>query len=270
MLRERPIISARLKTLVVLLFLIPPTLAEAQFLTLNRNGAGNAVELSTDLVLVNSGENSLLRTDLFAQMMMSPNFGQYVSLPFTKGFDLRYGDSTSLGNLEMGLLIATSVGPIELSFRLGALLPTGTSSDQSIYYASAGRVNNRMSYTHDALAGGRFDITARYSSGRFFAQGDVGVDIHGRMAGDVGGQAFFGVRANFAVGLLLGLLQMTLESVNYGEEDIGSGEMRFTHSLATGVRFALPHIQPYAGVIVPIDDDHRKTVVLTIGARGVF
>jgi hypothetical protein len=260
--------SAQFKALVILLFLIPPTLAEAQFLTLNRNGAGHAVELSTDIVLVDGGENTLLRTDLFAQTMFS-SFGAYVSLPFTKGFDPRYGDSMSLGNLEVGGLYTFDVGPVKLSTRLGILLPTHTSRDDSIYQASVGRVNNVMSYTPGAI-GGRFDVTARYVLGQFFAQADMGVDVYERTVDDMKGLSFVGVRANFAVGVSFGLLQMTLESVNYGEMHMGGGELRFSHSVAAGVRFDLPYIQPYAGVIVPIDGRDNETVVLTIGARGVF
>jgi hypothetical protein len=253
--------------------LVGGSAAATPFVNINRHDhnsmAGGEV---TYVDLDGSNDTTLLRFDLHGQYVdPGMGLGGYASVPIA--FASGNNDSeTALGNLEIGGIFVPKLNNPELRVILHGGLTLPTAPDEDNLGAAFVGVFAGYARVHDlyqVIPKGttvRLGASPIYTSGQLVARLDAGVDVNLDSSDmDTADPAF---HLNLGVGfyatpdavVMAELSTLTIFDDNDGDDDNVANAV-------IGGRFYAGSLQPYVGLIIPLDDDISEfmNLGLTIG-----
>jgi hypothetical protein len=240
------------------------------FVTLDRADWISRAGVEASYVWPSTASGSVLRFDPYVQAVdPGTGIGGYAALPISEA-----SSATAFGGLEVGGIYATHLwnAAYDLVVHLGLALPTGATD---VAGSTANAIATSSRFADDVLALPdttllRFGLSPIWRQGRWFARGDLGFDFelpteHGKP-----------LRLNAAVGVDLDTVVLSVESVNLVDfrgspmNELGTySEVHETwfDTAAIAARFRFDHLEPYAAVVLPLDNDSRAIfdVALTVG-----
>jgi hypothetical protein len=221
---------------------------------------------------VSLSDRFLMRFNPYGQFVFpGKTVGLYGQLPIAHMFDFNGLDVTGIGNLDFGVFFLPT-HHADLILRVGLIVGTASSSgDRKFANLMSGleRMTDLLMYVPDTTTF-RVSASTLQQSGRFFFRGDLGFDLTiDKPSGD--NRIYF--RANAAVGVRLGGVDLSAELVNLGmlDHDYG-GELsdRFVHTLAFGLRTRGAN-QFHLGTVFPLDDNTSGDIwIFSLGYQHVF
>lgn len=167
-------------------------------------------------------------------------------------------DGAALGNLEAGGLYVISGPKLSWVFRGGVALPTasdGIAEGLTRFFGVWPRLTDWALIVPEATYL-RASASPLYHSDRLFLRADLGFDL---VLVDDTDLAPNLLRANFAGGVDLGLVALSLELVNLVSLDDfdDDGEESMLHTLTFAVRFMTRRFEPFIALGAPLDDSAR-------------
>ncbi len=281
---------------VLALVLLVPAAASADdapgpapaFVTLDRGDSTSRVGIEASYEIPNTSgvtdgaSDTVLRFEAHGQYV-DPEFhvGGYAMIPITYLNTSDQGQSqsaTGVGDAEIGALYVPHI-PVDpgdnfaLVLRAGITVPTGTTSDNGGLANIIGSVSRLTDFYLAAPKGTslRLAVSPLWRAGLVFARADIGIDINLDNSTSMTSDKV--VRLNAAVGLDLGQVSLSLESVNLYDvaqdnETTGAttGEQWINEGAVAG-RFRSGIYEPYAAVVFPLDHDSHQFIdaSLTVG-----
>lgn len=202
--------------------------------------------------------DAALRFELWGQYITDVGLGFYGMVPLSRSFggqggsDPEASNATSLSDIELGGLYVMKGRTLSWVFRAGVVFPTATDGrDEYLtrYYATAPRLTDLVLVSDDWWL--RLSISPLIHKRRFFARGDVGIDINL-------GSYYHYLRANAGVGVDAGPVAVAVELTTTAAIDNGLdprflGEEDLFHSLALTLRFMVGRFQPFLAIGFPFD-----------------
>jgi hypothetical protein len=277
---------------VLALVLIVPAAAYADdappapaFVTLDRGDATSRVGIEASYELTNSSglsdgaSETVFRLEAHGQYV-DPGLrvGGYAQVPISYVSASGNGDSqsaTGFGDAELGALYVPRVNDhFGVVLRAGIALPTGSTSDNGELANIYGSIS-RLTDFYLAIPHGtslRLAASPLWHSGMVFARVDAGIDINlDEDSGEPSMNADKIVRVNGAVGVDLGQVSLSLESVNIYDvpsngETTSTGSQWINEGAVAG-RLRTGMFEPYAAVVFPLDHDSNQFInaSLTVG-----
>ncbi len=256
--------------LAAVLMLVPATVFadEPSFVTLDRADWSSRAGVEVSYVAPSAATGSVLRVDPYVQVVdPSTGLGGYAALPISDA-----SSATAVGGLDVGGIYATHLwnAAYDLIVHLGLALPTGATD---VAGSTANAIATSSRFADDVLALPdttllRFGMSPLWHRGRWFARGDLGFDFvlpveHGKP-----------LHLNAAVGVDLDTVVLSVESVNLVDfraeamEQIGNAILEtWFDTVAIAARFRFDHVEPYAAIVLPLDNDSRAIfdLALTVG-----
>ena len=226
--------------------------------------------LGSDLLVTSledsGGEGATsVRLDLYGQYMAATNagnFGFYGTVPLS--YISIFGESESeVGNPEIGGLYAPQISGVELVLRAGITLPVLDETSGFVSVLSGfGRLTDftTQAPTTTLL---RVSGSPMLRSGALVGRVDVGLDVP--LSSDDQVNIESSARINLAVGADLGQFVLAGELANLvvlGEET------EAIHSLGLSAHMKLGDVQPFVGLVVPVDSDLSQIINFSM-ALGV-
>ncbi len=263
--------SRRVAWVVAATVVLPPGSASADhdFHTMGRltptstAGAGIAYEVWREGSDIDRG----VAVDLWAHYVAGSGLGGYLTVPASylrastpTDFAIEDGtSSTTLGNLELGVLYAADLGKRhDLVFHLGIALPTMGEDPQYLNarYTALPRWRDLVLRLDDGGYWLRLGVAPSGQIGRYFWRADVGVDVG---IGPV-------VHVDAAVGVELGRAEITAELVNSLVVD------ELDHTIAFGSRIDAGRVEPGLALVLPLGhsdgaEDVAFAIALSVTAR---
>jgi hypothetical protein len=227
------------------------------FVTLLRQDATSRI--GGDLtyhVLDNGNDVTLLRLDLHAHYVNpTSGFGGYAQLPVTFAFG--NGDSeTGLGGAELGGIFIPKLSSPDIAvvLRAGLALPTVSDDDGGFINLLATYLRPTDLYAQLPQAATlRLSASPMFRSGNFFARIDAGLDYNVFIdQGDRVDPAFL---LNLGAGVDLGSVALMGELSTLVTTADNSDSLT---SAALSLRGHSGPVQPYAALLIPVDDDVSK------------
>lgn len=210
------------------------------------------------------------RLELYGQYMAATNaggVGVYGSLPVSRvSID---GDSESeIGNPEFGGLYAPRIAGAELVLRAGISPSLHDENDNGGFVnllSSFGRLTDFIAQAPGTTML-RLSGSPMLRSGNIVARADLGFDIP--LSSDGGLDADAVARFNLAIGADLGQLVVAGELVNLVNLG-GDGDSEFLHTLGMSGHLKLGTVQPFASLVIPLDESLRDLIdfALAFGVR---
>lgn len=254
--------------------LVGGSAAATPFVNINRHDvtsmAGGEV---TYVDLDGANDTTLLRFDLHGQYVdPGMGVGGYASVPIAHA----NGDNDSetvLGNLEVGGIFVPKLSNPELRVVLhgGLTLPTAPDADNlGAAFVGVFAGYARIHDLYQTIPKGttvRLGVSPIYSAGQLIARLDAGVDINLDSA-DQMDEADPAVHFNLGVGfwatpemaVMAELSTLTIFDDTDNDDDSVANAI-------VGGRFYAGSVQPYVGIIIPLDDDVSEfmNLGLTLG-----
>jgi hypothetical protein len=264
----------------------PPAPAPAApgFVTLDRGDATSRVGIEASYELTNNSgvadgaSDTVMRFEAHGQYVdPGLRIGGYAMIPITYLNESEQGTSqsaTGVGDAELGAIYVPRVSDnLGVVLRAGIALPTGSTSDNGVAANIIGSVS-RLSDFYLSVPKGtslRLAVSPLWRAGMVFARADVGIDIN--LDGVDSMTADKIVRLDAAVGVELGQVSLSLESVNIyaipqnDEQTASSFGSQWINEGAIAGRFRSGMCEPYAAVVFPLDHDSYQFIdaSLTIG-----
>jgi len=255
-----------LHRLILLLLLVGTSTAYAQrapdLATLDR-GDG-ITKLGLDLGFSSLDKppySAALRFELWGQYLTHSGLGFYGALPISRSFGGEGGappnaeNATSLSDLDVGLLYVISGHSLSWVFRGGVALPTATNGydpGATRYFATGPRLTDLALVSDQWYV--RLAISPLIHADRLFLRADIGFDIN------ADSDSYHFLRLNIGGGIDLGVVALSLESVNTAAFGDFVGEEDFFHGLALTTRFMGKQLQPFLSIGLPLDDYRRDVI----------
>lgn len=244
--------------LVVLLLAAAP--ASARFASLDRTEVEDfKAEVDLDFTAyIGDGDSDLfgLASDFYLQGAIG-NIGGYLFLPVSSA----HGDGvdeTALGAVELGALGLWELPSVDLIGRLGVALPTAGSDgpNQFVHLMSLyPRLGDLVTAFTDTTSL-RLAFSAVHNGRYVFLRGDIGLDLAFSDSSALRQDFWAYLRVNLGLGLQLGPLAFTVESVNTA---LLNKERRGGETVWNAMSFALhldiEALRVHFGVVVPLDED---------------
>ncbi len=238
------------------------------FVTLDRADASSHVGVESSFVeLPQQSSGTLLRADVHGQYVdAASGLGGYATLPgsFASG---NGSSDEQIGDAELGGIYARapSADGVGVAAHLGITLPTGASGDNGLINAFA--LQSRLTdYFLVAPRGWslRAGVSPIVRNGAFFARADLGFDLG--LAAD-GGTAN-AAHVNVGVGYQAGPAALMAELVNLVILP-SQGDSTTIDGAALSARFIADGFEPYAAIVIPIDQDARSALsfAVTLGVN---
>lgn len=238
----------------------PSASADTPFATLDRIGKHGEVGVQFSLGVFDDVGDSIggqdffvdgfARFDLHGRFDVGPRLAVYTAVAITQMIS-DFEDEIGLSDIDVGLhyRIPTARGQ-NLIVRGGILLPTASDDIApfvSNFWGNYTRiVDTPMIFPNTTWA--RLSLNYMLRSGALFAQGDFGVDI--AIAAD-GNNPDPWLHLNGALGVELSNSTLTFELANSVPTE---GDDNWDTTFATMLRFGRSHVEPYVGLILPVDD----------------
>lgn len=251
----------------------PPAPSAPAFVNLQRfDGISRAGLELTYYALERDNSGTLVVLDGYVQVVdAASGFGGYAQGPFTilSGDN---DDTTQIGNLEVGGIYVPRLANPDLGAVLhaGLVLPTGAEGLDGLVTLVGQGVR-----PHDYALGAprstwlRVGASPTLRAGQLFARADVGLDINLGVSGS--DQTIDPlVHLNLGVGADLGVVAVTGELSTVTSTDGDTNDANVS-AAALAVRGSGP-IQPYAALLVPLDDFFSDvySVAIRVGAAATF
>jgi|GEM_PF-5933053 len=238
--------------------------ADTPFATLDRVGRHSTVGAQLSFGVIDAeGVDGFVRFDLHGQFDVAPRLSIYSAIAISQGFT-ELDDELGLSNLDLGIHYRVSAGRrAKLVVRGGLLLPTASDDGDAFFSNLLGsftRVTDTAMIVPDSTWA-RLSLNYLYTGRRVFLQGDFGVDIAIVADGDNPDPL---LHFNGGLGITLSGATLAFELANVVFTE---GEDNWDTTFSTVVRFGGSHVQPYAGVILPLDED-LDVFVFTVGIAG--
>lgn len=238
--------------------------AHAQFRTMDRQQSRTGAEVQFNFVGLDDptiGDVTIMRTDLYGEVGVF-GMGLYGSLPVTRSIDGPGGETTAVGNLELGGVHKMSLtGPIDLVSHIGVTAPTASDSLNDIAintFGSFARVGDLFFGSDPDRVSLRGATSPRWQSGPLFLRADVGLDV-AIPTDDRDTEAAF--RGNIGAGVDVLMLTLTSEISNVGIlTESGTASERFLHTLSLGATLNTPIAKPHLAYTTPLDDGLRGEI----------
>jgi hypothetical protein len=207
-----------------------------------------------------------------AQAVGSDGLGVYAVIPAA------VSSTSTFGEIELGGIYAEPVwSGLDMVARAGVALPTGSAgldAEAVNAIASTPRLGDAVLGYPDTTAA-RLGLSPLWHRGRWFARGDLGLDIPLKPAANI----TFGaplLRLDAGVGIDLGSVVLSAELANvlvfrdFVDNSAGPGLPQRTawyDTAAIGARLRFGTVEPYAAVIVPLEQDSASyfDVAFTLG-----
>ena len=268
----------------MVLLLAAPGPVRAQFVALDRHGESNKVEAATQLVLlpkqIERGDGLLVRGDLFLQAGARGWAGYwfgYGTMMFAT--DLRGGEETIPGNLELGVVWCLDFPAFFIPVRFGVaipMVPRSRDADGRIVPPAALQDTARARLSDFGLIFPQV-VTLRVGLGflvpmnLLVARADLGVDVF-IPYGDASHRT--DVDSAFRIGLGLGvqykLFGAAVEWV--GVVPAGAGQVGFSviNTMTVSLRVRSRWVQPTLAMVAALDDEAGRFFAVTAGVEGRF
>lgn len=201
----------------------------------------------------NSSDASIVRLDVHAHYVKADTgWGGYLQLPVV----IVTGDSSEagIGNVELGgiYLPKLSTSGVELVLHAGLTLPTADDGVDALAVLVAGRLRPTDLYaTLPRSSTLRLGVSPLFRTGKVFARLDLGMDLNLYATADnehapafhlnLGGGAIIGA----GVAIMAELSMLTISGDNGDSFAVA----------AVSVRGDMPGVQPYAALLLPLEDD---------------
>jgi len=258
-------------SLVVASMVAGPAVASAgpdHFVTIDRvdDSSRGGLEVSDQL---DTNDATFFRVDAHGQYVdPASGLGGYVTVPLGHGSG--NGESyTSLGDLEAGILYSPRLSSPDLKLILhaGLTLPTAPSDDNHVLtnvYTVGPRLTDFYLAVPEAWSI-RAGVSPLVRSGQLFARADVGFDVN--VANGAQGNVESMFRFNAGAGVDLGDAAVMAELTNLHANGSGGA---WIETGALTLRGEVGTVQPYAALVVGLDDDAREIIheAITIGIDG--
>jgi hypothetical protein len=204
-------------------------------------------------------DTTLLRFDAHGQYIsQASGLGGYLSVPFT--YASGNNDSiSSLGDIEVGGLFLPA-GIRSSSFMLvlrgGLTLPTASDAFDKAIVGLAGTLTRLTDYYQVIPQGTSLRLGASpiFTSGNLFGRVDLGLDLNLDNSSDKSAHTFLrfnlggGIWATPDVAITAELSTLTdLDGDNNADNNLAN--------FALGARFRAGTVQPYIGLVLPLDND---------------
>lgn len=253
--------------------LVGGSAAASPFVNINRHDATSVAGAEVTYVdLDGSNDTTLLRFDVHGQYVdPALGFGGYASVPIAYA-NGNNDSETALGNIEVGGIFIPKLQNPELRLVLHGGLTLPTAPDENNLNAAFVGVFAGYARVHDlyqVIPQGttvRLGVSPIYSSGQLIARLDAGVDVNIDSSGM--DNADPAVHLNLGVGfwatpemaVMAELSTLTIFDDNDNDDDNVANAI-------IGGRFYAGTVQPYLGLIIPLDDDISQFMNLgvTIG-----
>lgn len=274
-----------MKRIMALVVLIPAVAAADpdHFVTMDRQDSSSRAGFEVSKLFYDNGSGigganiSGLRFDLHGQYVTPNAIGVYLTAPIGHVSADAGGTSqsyTALGDLEVGGIFIPQLtsSNVKLVLHGGVTLPT-QSKDQNNQAASALTGYARLTDLYLAVPEGfslRLGVSPIIKSGQVFFRADLGIDTN--LSAAQGSDVKTIIRANFGVGLDLGVASVMFESANSyvsGNNNRNFGQS-WANTGAISARFDGGTVYPYAALVFGLDDDVRMIMdeAITIGLEG--
>ncbi|HEY0255718.1 MAG TPA: hypothetical protein VGC41_29515 [Kofleriaceae bacterium] len=212
-------------------------------------------------------DGSAMRVEAHGQYVdPGSGFGGYIQLPLS--IITGTASDTAIGDLEVGALFIPKLATpnFSLVLRAGLTLPTAPSLNDS-FTGLAGELanpNNLYDYVPKGTSL-RLSASPIIRQGQFFARGDIGFDTNLSADHDVNVESAF--HLNVGAGVDLGAAALMAELVNV--KSLGDNGA-WIDEAAISARLMQGAVQPYAALLIPLDDDINNIVSLslTVGIEG--
>jgi hypothetical protein len=259
---------------LVIAALVPSIAAadELGFVTMDRQARGTAVGVQVGYHELADDELDQLtatRLEIYGHHQLAGKpFGLYGQLAMSRIFIDDADDASGMGNLELGGYWMIARPGMDLALRAGVSLPTAD-DDLEGFLSNALTMTERLVDFANMVPDTtllRLSASPILQRGAMFFRADLGLDIP--IEDDVIEDVLF--HANVGVGLRAGDVALTGELVTVGNltSDDGDLDERTISTAAISARANLGKVDPYASVIVPLDEELRGEVyVLAIGAQ---
>ena len=251
--------------MVALCLAAPAAMADPGFLTLDRMDFESRAGGEFSYISVDANDVTSLRFDLHGHYVVPSGFGGYAALPISY-LEIGNNSETAIGNIELGGIFVPHMASPNFSLVLhgGVTLPTAGDSADSIV-TNAVAIVARITDVALIIPEGftlRLGASPLFRSGMFFGRIDGGLDLNLSAQGDNADPL---VRFNLGGGLDLGTVSLTGEfAILISTEDNLNDNTATT--LGVGVRGHAGKVQPYGGIVVPLDDEYENIdFVVTLG-----
>ncbi|MFT3697743.1 MAG: hypothetical protein QM831_31680 [Kofleriaceae bacterium] len=199
-----------------------------------------------------------LGAQVHAQYVDAPTgFGGYLQMPFA--FASSMGDTQSaIGALEVGALYLPrfDIQHFKLVTRAGLTLPTTSSDAAPIALARQQDIANLNDYEPRNISL-RLSVSPIVYAGRFFARGDLGVDINLARYEDFDSRQNTLYRVDAGVGVMFASLAVMAELATI------SADGNWAHSATLSARYDAGPVQPYIAGMIGLDGGGSAS--LTVG-----
>lgn len=251
------------------------------FVVIDRLDASSRIGIDLSYIAVKGDGTTLLRAELSARYVdPTTALGGYVQVPFafarlSRGNTGDTGDTmTDLGNVEIGGIYAPRLAAADLRLILhaGITLPTGEAYPESIVgtVANAARLGEFFNSAPEAMTL-KLGVSPVLRRGVFFTRINLGFDRNLEVkSGTVPDVIHVAAGAGVDLGRAAVMLEWATMVALDERFDNGTRFEGFTlNQLAVSARWRGP-VSPFAAVVVPMDDDLRDLVKVTLTAGAEF